>query len=631
MEIDKSKEYIVAIHNDDIITRTLFGLLSEKTGIQFTYKEYPNFIAAYNGTVKGEADFIGNLIKNDKRALDLDFSSPTNIQNMYLYTKERPSRKSIQTIATPKGAIAHKELVENKLKLNVKLYSSIHYAIKILNEQKVNGVIGSTNYLKLMLSKGFYATNINRLHALRPMSLAATKGKHKALLDKLASAATSEYVQQRLNKEVSSYVNNLKMDALKQRIKNNKHLLDKTIKIRILDSYPNLKTSPDGTKSGIAYEVVFEACGIIGAKCELVNKEKNSWSDIYSDLLNGHVDIIAPMAKVDDLDKERIVSNKFHSSKTVLVKRKNYKDGVYFNLQDMFVERIGVVKGSIFVNKAEKHLPRDSINTYVSGDELLEALLNKDIDYVISPESHYNYYQILADGELPIVLEDAVDLNFDLNFGLGFQKNKIGKNYEKLFSDAISLIKTEDIVSRHEKIMDWRSVSDFNSTLTTIVFNVIIFVSILLLSTFFYWKNKSMKDALTSLNNRFSLRVKCSNGIKKGHTLIYFDVNKFKVINDNYGHKVGDEVLKRIGANISKYWPGYGYRIGGDEFVLIGKFSPYVVDDMMNKIGNFSFELRNGTIIKNSISYGIYVSNGERETLEEMLHLADCEMYKHKG
>ena len=54
-------------------------------------------------------------------------------------------------------------------------------------------------------------------------------------------------------------------------------------------------------------------------------------------------------------------------------------------------------------------------------------------------------------------------------------------------------------------------------------------------------------------------------------TLIIFDVNYFKVINDTYGHSFGDEILKVIGKIIKKTYSQYGrcYRIGGDEFAVI--------------------------------------------------------------
>ena len=51
------------------------------------------------------------------------------------------------------------------------------------------------------------------------------------------------------------------------------------------------------------------------------------------------------------------------------------------------------------------------------------------------------------------------------------------------------------------------------------------------------------------------------------------DIDHFKSINDNYGHKHGDIVLQQVAINIRNVFGnmGYIYRIGGDEFAMILK------------------------------------------------------------
>lgn len=65
-------------------------------------------------------------------------------------------------------------------------------------------------------------------------------------------------------------------------------------------------------------------------------------------------------------------------------------------------------------------------------------------------------------------------------------------------------------------------------------------------------------QSLTEANKRFSL--------------IYLDIDKFKAVNDTYGHLAGDELLKVIADRIlpfAKAAEDYAFRIGGDEFVLL--------------------------------------------------------------
>lgn len=84
-------------------------------------------------------------------------------------------------------------------------------------------------------------------------------------------------------------------------------------------------------------------------------------------------------------------------------------------------------------------------------------------------------------------------------------------------------------------------------------------------------------DALTGILNRRRIMEHLSNEVHRAHrykrslSLIMFDIDHFKVINDNFGHPVGDEVLSRIARKVDAYVRNYDYlgRIGGEEFMLI--------------------------------------------------------------
>lgn len=77
-------------------------------------------------------------------------------------------------------------------------------------------------------------------------------------------------------------------------------------------------------------------------------------------------------------------------------------------------------------------------------------------------------------------------------------------------------------------------------------------------------------DELTGLLNQKSYLNKTSMLSQSG-TMVVFDVDDFKQINDNYGHLMGDECLKEIAACIKKAYSrdGFCYRIGGDEFCVL--------------------------------------------------------------
>lgn len=94
-----------------------------------------------------------------------------------------------------------------------------------------------------------------------------------------------------------------------------------------------------------------------------------------------------------------------------------------------------------------------------------------------------------------------------------------------------------------------------------------------LLSVLYYIYCNSMwqqLDGLTGLLNQSSY-LNQTAALSKDGTLIVFDIDDFKQINDNYGHLMGDQCLRVIATCIRKAYSadGYCYRIGGDEFCVL--------------------------------------------------------------
>lgn len=91
-------------------------------------------------------------------------------------------------------------------------------------------------------------------------------------------------------------------------------------------------------------------------------------------------------------------------------------------------------------------------------------------------------------------------------------------------------------------------------------------------------KNEATTDALTGLHNRrwfveqLEIRIAEANRRGKSFTLLMFDLDHFKSVNDGYGHMVGDEVLKKMGEiKTRKEEPLCRY--GGEEFIQIRDIS----------------------------------------------------------
>jgi diguanylate cyclase len=88
---------------------------------------------------------------------------------------------------------------------------------------------------------------------------------------------------------------------------------------------------------------------------------------------------------------------------------------------------------------------------------------------------------------------------------------------------------------------------------------------------------ESRTDALTGLANRKSccdyldVQIARAKSEDKPMALIFLDIDHFKKFNDNFGHRLGDEVLRLVAQNLERFFHGQGFvsRWGGEEFVIV--------------------------------------------------------------
>lgn len=143
------------------------------------------------------------------------------------------------------------------------------------------------------------------------------------------------------------------------------------------------------------------------------------------------------------------------------------------------------------------------------------------------------------------------------------------------------------------------------------------------------------QDQLTGLYNRAYLDIFYSKrNVEDIYPLgiIVADCNKLKQMNDNYGHLVGDEYIKKS-ANIMKIVlpdRSFIFRIGGDEFLAIipnitqEELDNYVSE--MNKLGKKIYISGNNI----SVSYGTNLVENYLDDLTYEINKADENMYVHK-
>jgi len=113
------------------------------------------------------------------------------------------------------------------------------------------------------------------------------------------------------------------------------------------------------------------------------------------------------------------------------------------------------------------------------------------------------------------------------------------------------------------------------------------------------------------------------------------DVDKFKQINDNYSHQVGDEVLRNIAQILRSHIreDDMAARLAGDEFVIVFKNAELAVAQQVcqrisDAVRNFDWSSINAGLAS-SISIGVAAAE-PGDTIETLTHRSDAAMYRHK-
>jgi len=174
-----------------------------------------------------------------------------------------------------------------------------------------------------------------------------------------------------------------------------------------------------------------------------------------------------------------------------------------------------------------------------------------------------------------------------------------------------------------------------------IVFILFVFVSYILINKEKFEK-LALYDNVTKLPNRTLFLIELENEIKRATRLesklavLFIDLDGFKVVNDTYGHKIGDDLLVHAGntfrSEIRK--SDTVARIGGDEFVVILSDiseASQGVEIASKIIKSISTPIKmNHNLIQIGASIGVSIYPDHAQATEALLKLADSMMYVSK-
>ncbi|MEL7292274.1 MAG: bifunctional diguanylate cyclase/phosphodiesterase [Pseudomonadota bacterium] len=155
---------------------------------------------------------------------------------------------------------------------------------------------------------------------------------------------------------------------------------------------------------------------------------------------------------------------------------------------------------------------------------------------------------------------------------------------------------------------------------------------------------QAIKDDLTNLNNRTALSqavdhqlLQLKQGRSIGFSVMFIDLDRFKVINDSMGHLHGDTLLKQVAQRISDHCRDndLSFRFGGDEFVIC---LPNLISDSALEVicQRYSHVLSQPYLVNNQqchigASIGVTIVTNANQSLTQILREADTAMYQAKS
>ncbi|WP_144209517.1 tetratricopeptide repeat-containing diguanylate cyclase [Shewanella donghaensis] len=190
---------------------------------------------------------------------------------------------------------------------------------------------------------------------------------------------------------------------------------------------------------------------------------------------------------------------------------------------------------------------------------------------------------------------------------------------------------------------DKQRISKLSLIVTSLIIAVLLVITAFLIQSRRFFKRRSQTDYLTGIaNRRYTMEqgdIIFAAAKKKNQScaVIIFDIDKFKRINDTYGHSIGDLAIKYT-ARKAKNWVKKSDilgRIGGEEFLVILPKTDLdtaldIAERLRESIEQQTFQF-DDVNIQFTISLGVAVIDSDSSSLDQLVQKADNALYKAKN
>lgn len=415
---------------------------------------------------------------------------------------------------------------------------------------------------------------------------------------------------------------------------------------------PYEKINEQGRHVGVAADFMREFASNIGIA--IVLTPTKTWKESLEFAQQGKCEILSLLNKSPERDKFLDFTDPYLHSSTVLVARDDvfYLDG----LGALSGKKLGIVEGYVYAEKIRNRFPEVQIVNVKSLDESLRLVSKGEIDAGIDTLLLISRH-IQELGLTNLKIAGQTDLDNDFRIG-------VRKGNPILLSILQKAVTHLSEARRNQILQRWYSVSfDYKTDWTMTIILLLIAVFVLFIVVYGYFSQKKLSQQLAELNDQlqeknFELEhisqtdplTGCYNRIRTSEqltdelnrarrynltfSLILFDVDYFKKINDTFGHQAGDNALITLARTVKKHIRKndiFG-RWGGEEFIIVCPETDLggakaLAENLRQKIAATKI----ADVGKVTASFGVVVYDpAQHPDHKDMISHADLAMYRAK-
>ena len=581
------------------------NLIGKKLSVRVEYVSGPTWPDFLNMLQSGEIDLLCDVVKTPKRQEFMDFTRPYfEIFSGIVVKKGRETFTSIKDLAGKKVAVPDKfyyqEILEEHYPdIRVVTLNSILDCLKAVSSEKVDAALSEKPVFDYLIQKHFLMDLrsipiMDNVHfGNTPVSFGVRKGNTilQGILQKAMDVVSEEEItrlrQRWLNPEdVREQQDRISLSSDERSYLQNKQ----RIKVCVNEDWmPFEGINAQKRHDGIAAEVLAVISQRIGMPLSVVPSK--GWAESRRFIENGKCDLLSCVQKTPDKSKYFLFSKPYIESVNVVVTRS--EEPYISNLDSLAGKRLGIERDNPVSGYIQNSYPNLRVIEADNVDQGLSLISKGELDAFLG-RLHEVSYKIHDLGLYDLKIAGQTPYKEFLRLGISKDAPELAGAINKAL-DSISQDRLNRITQK------WLSIKyehGFNYDL----FWKLLAGGLIVIMAVLYWNRKlsllnrkiaeahaeleaksreleltSITDPLTGIYNRLKLEEvlgqECRRASRYMHLVcvIMLDVDRFKSINDNYGHQAGDRVLTEIAAIIDQNTREFDTvgRWGGEEFLII--------------------------------------------------------------